>query len=50
MVFELGRSVGMVLGAPVRYPLEGAIETFIGLELVNYFGTWELCLVSKLTQ
>ena len=41
MGFELGWSVGMVLGAPVGSPLEDSIIVFLGLELGNYFGTWE---------
>ena len=43
--FELGLLVGMVLGAPVGYPLGYSIIMFLGLELGNYFGTWEEYLV-----
>ena len=48
MGFEFGSSVGMMLGAPVGYPLEYSIGMFLGLSLINYYGTWEGYLVGFL--
>ena len=45
IVYVLRSSVVMVLGALVQYPLLGAINVFLGLELGNLFGTWEGYLV-----
>ena len=45
MEFELGFSVGMVLGAPVEYPLGHSIIMLLGLALDKSFGTWEVSLV-----
>ena len=43
--FEPGFSFGMVMVAPVWYPLGYSINIFIGLKLVNSFVTWEFSLV-----
>ena len=45
MVFELGLSVGMVLGTPFGSLLEYSIVMLLGLVLGNYFGTLEGSLV-----
>ena len=45
LFFELGVSVGMVMGASIGSPLIYSIIMLIGLELGNSFGTWEGYLV-----
>ena len=35
----------MVMGAHLGYPIGYSINMLLGLELGNYFGTWEASLV-----
>ena len=48
MGFGIVFTVGIVLGAPVGSPLGYKINTFLGLALVNYFGTRKGYLVGVL--
>ena len=48
LIFELGLSVVMVLGAPFRYPIGYSIDTLLVLALGNQFETWEESLVGVL--
>ena len=45
MVFEIGFSVDMMVGALVGSPLGYSINMLLVLALFNYFGTWEGYLV-----
>ena len=45
MCFDIILSVVMVIGIPIGYPLGYSINMLLGLELDNYFGTWEISLV-----